>query len=103
MRGRGHPACPHLPSPPKAREGRGVGGGWGGGRPASRIFYVLLPPSGRRGGQARRERAKTTALQKAPALERLTGALPEIFPARVPPPAFPRRFIPPMPRLAVDS
>jgi hypothetical protein len=47
--------------------------------------------------------AETIALQNARALARLNKALPEVFPAAVLTHALARRFIPPMPRLAVDS
>src|SRR5436305_14903031 len=47
--------------------------------------------------------SETIALQNARARQRLDKALPEIFPAPVLIHALARRFIPPMPRLAVDS
>ena len=47
--------------------------------------------------------AETIALQNARALKRLERALPEIFPAPVLTHALARRFIPPMPRLAIDG
>src|ERR1700747_1069914 len=47
--------------------------------------------------------AETIALQNARSLARLNKALPEIFPAPVLTHALARRFIPPMPRLAIDS
>ena len=47
--------------------------------------------------------SETIALQNARALARLNRALPEIFPAPVLAHALARRFVPPMPRLAIDS
>jgi hypothetical protein len=47
--------------------------------------------------------AETIVLQNARSLARLNRALPEVFPAPVLTHALARRFIPPMPRLAIDS
>jgi hypothetical protein len=47
--------------------------------------------------------AETVALQNARSLARLNKALPAVFPAPVLTHALARRFIPPMPRLAIDS
>jgi hypothetical protein len=47
--------------------------------------------------------SETRELQNRRALKRLTGALPEIFPAPVLTHALTRRWTPPMPRIAIDS
>ena len=47
--------------------------------------------------------SETIALQNARALARFNKAVPQIFPAPVLTHALARRFVPPMPRLAIDS